>query len=57
MEEYRVQKSNVWMEVAFQTPKYVNDGSKFVEFLSIGGVSTHIIINSSVTCLYTTIFF
>ena len=36
------------MEVALRTPKWANDDSKFVEFLSI---------NSSVACLYTTIFF
>ena len=35
MEVYRVEKSNVWMEVALWTPKWPNDDSKFVEFLSI----------------------
>ena len=34
-EVYRVEKSNVWMEVALRTPKRANDDSKFVEFLSI----------------------
>ena len=40
MEVYRVQKSNVWMETALQTPKWANDDGKFVEFLSI-----HILLN------------
>ena len=35
MEVYRVEKSNVWMEVALWTPNWPNDDSKFVEFLSI----------------------
>ena len=35
MEVYRVEKSNVWMEVALWTPKWLKDDSKFVEFLSI----------------------
>ena len=35
MEVYRLEKSNVWMEVALRTPKWTNDDSKFVEFLSI----------------------
>ena len=34
MEVYRVEKSNVWMEVALWTPKWSNDDSKLVEFLS-----------------------
>ena len=52
MEVYRVEKSNVWTEGALWTPKWPNNDSKFVEFLSI-----HIyIINSSMTGLYTTIF-
>ena len=33
--QYRVEKSNVWMEVALWTPKWPNDDNKFVEFLSI----------------------
>ena len=40
MEVYRVEKSNVWMEVTLRTPKWSNDDSKFVEFLSI-----HILLN------------
>ena len=32
---YRVENSNVWMEVALWTPKSLKDDSKFVEFLSI----------------------
>ena len=35
MEVYRIEKSNVWMEVALQTPKWWNDDSKFVKFFSI----------------------
>ena len=34
MEVYSVEKLNVWMEVALRTPKWPNDDSKFVEFLS-----------------------
>ena len=34
MEVYRVEKSNVWMEVALSTPKSLIDDSKFVEVLS-----------------------
>ena len=32
---YNVEKLNVWMEAALQTPKWASDDSKFVEFLSI----------------------
>ena len=35
MEVYRVETSDVRMEVALWTPKRPNDDSKFVEFLSI----------------------
>ena len=35
MEVYRVEKSSAWMKVALWTPKWPNDDSKFVEFLSI----------------------
>ena len=35
MEMYRVEKANVWMEVALRTPKWPEDDSKLVEFLSI----------------------
>ena len=41
MEVYRVEKSNVWMDVALRTHKWANDDSKFVEFLSI-----HILLTS-----------
>ena len=34
MEVYRIEKSNVWMEVALRAPKWLNDDSKFVEFLT-----------------------
>ena len=35
MEVYRVEKSNVWKGAALRTPKWANDDSKFVGFLSI----------------------
>ena len=37
---YRVEKSNVSMEVAMRSSKLANDDSKFVEFLSIHILST-----------------
>ena len=51
IEVYRVEKSNVWMEVALWTTKWLKDDSKFVEFKY-----PHI-VNSSMVGFYTTIFF
>ena len=36
MEVHRVEKSNVWMEVALRTHKWADDDSKLVEFLTYG---------------------
>ena len=35
VEVYRVEKSDVWIEVVLRTPKWAIDDNKFVEFLSI----------------------
>ena len=52
VEVYRVEESNVWMEVALWTPKWPKDDSKFVEFLSI-----HILLTPCMAGFYTTMFF
>ena len=49
MEVYMVEKSNVWIEVALQTPKWANDDSKFVEFLSINILLTPVWLSHVVT--------